>query len=60
MKIYKVVYVDGNYRAAICLNNKPDKYGQPKIFTKEDAEKWIQRHTYKGMSFKYVIKEVDL
>ena len=27
--------------------------------TKEDAQNWINRHTYKGMSFKYDIVEIE-
>ena len=56
---YKVVEIDGIWRAAVCKNNKADKYGDPKIFeTRKAAEKWIEKHSYTGMSFKYEIVEV--
>ena len=58
--MYRVVEVDGIIRACICKNNAADKYGIPKNFeTKEDAQNWINCHTYKGMSFKYEIIEIE-
>lgn len=60
MIIYRVVEVDGIIRACVCKNNVADKYGIPKNFkTKEDAQKWIDRHSYKGISFKYEIAEIE-
>ena len=57
---YRVVEVDGIIRACVCKNNKADKYGTPKDFkTKEDAQNWIDCRSYKGMSFKYEIVEVN-
>lgn len=57
---YNVVEVDGIIRSCICKNNKADKYGIPKDFiTIKDAEEWIKRHTYKGMTGKYEIVEKD-
>jgi len=57
--MFLVVEVDGIMRAYICKNNKPDKYGIPKNFeTKKDAQSWIDRHSYKGMSLKYEIVEI--
>lgn len=57
--MYNVIEIDGIIRTCICKNNKADKYGEPKEFkTKADAEKWIKKHSYKGMSFRYEIKEV--
>ena len=54
--MYKIIEVDGFIRSAICKNNKADKYGDPKLFeTKEKAQEWIDRHSYKGMSCKYEI-----
>ena len=48
--------VDRFFRAAIDVKGKPNKYGKPKDFeTKEDAEKWIKKHSYNGMSWKYEI-----
>lgn len=53
---YLVVELDGVSRACICKDNKADKYGAPKIFkTKRDAKEWIEKHSYKGMSFKYIV-----
>lgn len=58
--MFKVVEVDGLWRACICVNNKADKYGTPKLFkTKGDAQKWVDKHSYKGMSFHYEIMEVE-
>ena len=55
-----VVEVDGIIRTPIAKNNKPDKYSDPKVFdTFIDAEKWIVKHTYKGMSFHYDISAID-
>ena len=57
--MYKVVEIDGIWVACVCKNNKADKYGDPKLFeTYKDAEKWINKHSYKGMSFRYEIREV--
>lgn len=56
---YKIIEIDGIWRAAICKNNKADKYGVPKIFeSKKAAANWIEKHSYKGMSFKYEIVEI--
>ena len=61
MTRFKIVEVDGFIRAAICKNGKADKYGEPKLFkTYREAQKWIDKHSYVGMSFKYVIVEVKL
>lgn len=57
--MYKIIEIDGIIRSCICKNNKADKYGDPKIFNSiEDAQRWIDKHTYKGMSIKYEIMEV--
>ena len=54
--MYHICIVDGIIRTAIDVKGKPNKYGAPKKFeTKEDAEKWISKHTYKGMSWRYEI-----
>lgn len=56
---YKIIEVDGIWRACIDITGKPNKYGKPKIFDKkEDAERWIEKRSYAGMSFHYEIKEV--
>lgn len=58
MKKFRIVMVDGWYKAVICKNDKPDKYGTPKDFkTRKEAEEWIKKNSYKGMSFKYEIIE---
>lgn len=57
--MFNVVEVDGIIRSCICTNDKADKYGTPKEFrTRKDAQRWIDEHSYKGMSFKYEISEV--
>lgn len=57
--MFHVIKVDGWIRACICTDNKADKYGKPKEFkTRKDAQKWIDKYSYKGMSFKYEISEV--
>lgn len=57
--MFKVVYVDGIYRAAIDKKNMVNKYGEPRLWkTREEAQHWIDKHSYKGMSFHYEIKEV--
>lgn len=54
--MYNIVEVDGIIRSCIDVHNKANKYGTPKEFkTKKDAQKWIERRTYKGMSFHYEI-----
>ena len=58
MDLYHIVEVDGIWRAAVCKNNKADKYGQPKLFTHKEAVKWIEKHSYVGMSFHYEIVKV--
>lgn len=54
--MYKVVKVDGTLRQQICIDGKASKYGVTKIFqTEEEAQKWIDGKSYKGMSWKYEI-----
>ena len=56
-----IVEVDGWLRSAIDEKGKPNKYGKPKLFkTREDAEKWVERRSYPGMSWKYEIVPSDL
>jgi hypothetical protein len=56
---YYIVEIDGRIHSAIDVENKPNKYGKPKIFkTLEDAKRWIEKRSYKGMSVKYDIMEV--
>ena len=57
-KMFHICKVEGITRTAIGVKGNPDKYGKPKDFeTKADAESWIKKHTYKGMSWKYEIYE---
>ena len=57
--MYKIIEVDNGIRSQIDIKGKPNKYGEPKLFkTVKDAQKWIDRWTYKGMSWHYEIKEV--
>lgn len=54
--MFKVVEVNGFIRAQIDTKGNPNKYGEPKVFqTEKDAKKWIEKHSYKGMSFCYEI-----
>ena len=55
--MYKVVKVNGYSREAIDTKGKPNKYGEPKLFTLKEAENFVKRNTYTGMSFKYEIVE---
>lgn len=61
MTKFKVVEVDGYIRTTICKDGKPNKYGEPKLFKSlKEAQSWIDKHSYVGMSFKYVIVEVNI
>ena len=54
---YKVIQVDGIIRSCINKKGKPSKYEEPKIFdSAESAGKWIDKHSYKGMSWSYQIE----
>ena len=55
--MYKVVKVIGFMREAIDKKGKANKYGEPKKFTLEEAEKFVKKNSYAGMSFKYEIVE---
>lgn len=60
MKKYIIIEVDGYLRSIIDTTGKANKYGQPKEFkTRKDAQAWIDRRTYKGMSYHYEIKEAE-
>lgn len=49
---------DRVFRQQICTDGKPSKYGKPKLFkTKKEAQKWVDMHSYKGMSYKYEIEK---
>lgn len=57
--MYKIIEVDNGIRSQIDTKGKPNKYGDPKLFkSKKDAQKWIDRRTYKGMTWHYEIQEV--
>lgn len=61
MNKYIVVYcdMDGKYKAQIGIKGLPDKYGKPKIFkTKKEANEFIKRKTYGGMSHYYEIEKI--
>ena len=58
--MYKVVKVDGWLRQQICTDGKASKYGKPKLFkTGKEAQKWIDKESYKGMSYSYEIVKAD-
>ena len=56
--MYKVVKIDGKIREAIDIKGKANKYGIVKEFTYEEAQNFISKHTYIGMSHKYEIIEI--
>lgn len=56
--MWYVVKVDGIYHAIIDKSGKANKYGEPKLFsTKKKAQEWVDKKSYKGMSFHYEIKK---
>lgn len=58
-KMYHICMVDGIFRALIDVKGEPNQYGIPKVFeTKDAAESWIKKNSYKGMSWRYEIREV--
>ena len=55
---YYIVEHDGIVNQIIDITGKPNKYGEPKYFeSMADARKWILKHTYKGMTHSYEVKE---
>lgn len=57
---YIVIEVDGLIRSVINRKGQADKYSPPKLFkTRQEAQEWIDKHTYKGMSWRYEIGEVS-
>lgn len=57
--MFCIIEIDGCIRSMIDTMGKANKYGKPKLFkTKRDAEAWISKRSYKGMSFKYEIHNV--
>ena len=58
---YYIVKHDGKINQIIDKTGKPNKCGEPKIFeSMADARKWILKHTYKGMTHSYEVKESNL
>ena len=57
MMIY-VICKEGKISEYVTYAHGPFK-GCPKAFeSKENAQEWIKKHSYKGMSFKYEVVEV--
>lgn len=57
---YIIIENDGIMLSIINTKGKADRYGDAKLFnTRKSAEKWIDIHSYKGMSFQYEIREVE-
>ena len=57
--MFKVIQWDLGIPYPINKKGRPDKYTSPKLFkTREEAQAWIDKHSYKGMSWKYEIEEV--
>ncbi len=55
--MFYIVEIDGKVRNIIDIHGKANKYGACKYFeTFQDAQKWVDKHSYKGMSMKYEIK----
>lgn len=47
------------WKYIINKKGKPSKYEDPKLFeTAEAAGRWIDRHSYEGMSYHYTIVRV--
>lgn len=51
---YKIIEHDLTLRKAIL-----DRYGNIRVFTKKEAKLYIERHSYKGMSFHYEMIPID-
>ena len=51
---YKIIDADGKIRSAV-LNRD----GSLKVFTRKEAKLYIERHSYKGMSFHYEMIPID-
>lgn len=57
--MYIVVEINGHWHAQIDKTGHANKYGEPKLFkSRKEAQAWVERHSYKGMSFRYEIEEV--
>lgn len=56
--MYYIVEVEGIIRSIIDKKGKANKYGEPKLFkTKKEADNWILKKSYKGMTHHYEVKE---
>lgn len=60
MRKYHIIEVDGKVRRCIDIQNQANCYGTPKEFTYDEAVHWIDRRTYKGMSFHYEMEIIKL
>ncbi len=57
--MYGIIWTDGQIRESIDEHGKANKYGKPKMVgTYKQAKSWVDKHSYKGMSFRYVIHEM--
>jgi len=61
--MWYIVYVDNSghgYQAIIDKTGKPNKYGEKKLFkTRKEAQSWIEKKSYWGMSYHYELKKVE-
>lgn len=58
--MYKIICIDGKIRQTVDKHGKANKYGKPKLLsTYKQAKQWVDKHSYPGMSFRYVINEVS-
>lgn len=54
------MYVDGNYRAIVDKTGIPNRYGARMLFkTKKQAEAWVKKKTYPGMSHGYEVLKAE-
>lgn len=53
---YMIIEIDGKIRAPINKKGQSSRYEEPKKFDSiSKAKQWIEKHTYKGMSYKYEV-----
>ena len=56
--MYIIIGWDCGIPYPINSKGQGDKYSPPKEFkTKKDAERWIEKHIYRGMSVRYEIRK---
>lgn len=59
-KVYIIIKIDGRIRTKLETNNKFGKYGTAKLFkSRKEADKWILKHSYNGMSWKYEVLQYN-